>query len=164
MVEIVEFGILEPGEQRAEALMHLLLVRSADRRHRAPVEGIGEGDQLGPVGSAIRMLVIGARGLDRGLDRLGPRIGEEHRIGKGLVDQLLRQRFALRAAIEVGDVHQRFGLALDRTDQPGMAVPQQIHRDAAGEVEITRAVFVDQVAMFTLDRAHPAAGVDGHQR
>ena len=110
------------------------------------------------------VLVVGTRGLDRCLYRLCARIGEEHRIRESLVDQHLGKLFTLRTAIEIGDMHQRLGLALDRSDQPGMAVPQQVDRDTAGEVEIARAVFVDQMAVLTLDRAHPAAGIDGHQR
>ena len=109
------------------------------------------------------MLVEGARGLDRAFDRFGTRIGEEHRIGEGLVDQHLREAFALRAAVEVGDVHQRLGLFLDRADQPLVAVTEQVDRNAAREVEIARAVFVDQVAVLTLDRADVATGIDGHQ-
>jgi hypothetical protein len=72
------------------------------------------------------ILVIGARRLDRAFHRLGAGIGEEHRVGKGQVDQALRQGFALRAAIEVGDMHQRLGLALDRADQVRVRVAQQL--------------------------------------
>ncbi len=142
-LEIVELAIDEAGQQRFEALVHLVLIGGADRGHRAAVEGVGEGDQLGAAGIAILVLVIGARGFDRGLDGFGARIGEEHRIGEGDIDQPLRQRLALRAAIEVGDMHQRLGLALDRADQPCVAVAEQIDRDAAGEIEIAGAVLVD---------------------
>ena len=162
--QIVELAIDEAGQQRLEALVHLLLIGGADGRHGAAVEGVGEGDQLGAVGIAILVLMIGARGLDRGLDRFGTRIGEEHGVGEGDIHQPLRQRLALRAAIEIGDMHQRLGLALDRADQAFMAVTEQIDRDPAGEVQITRAVLVDQMAVISAHRANAAAGIDGHQR
>ena len=144
--------------------MHLLLIGGADSRHGAAVKGVGEGDQLGAIGIAVFVLVIGARGLDRGLDRLGTRIGEEDRVGEGRIDQALRKLLALRTAIEVGDVHQRFRLTLDRADQGRMRMAEQIDRDAAGEIEIARAVLVDQMTVLAANGAHAAAGIDGHQR
>ena len=131
-VEIVELDDREARQQRREAVEHLGLVGRADRRHRPPVEGVREGDQLVLVGIALGVM-IAARGLDRALDRLGARIGEEHRVGEGQVDQPLRQRLALRAAVEVGDVHQRRRLLLDRLGQMRMAVAEQIDRDAAAK-------------------------------
>ena len=164
MFEIVELGILEACEQGHETLVHLFLIGRADGRHGAAMESIRESDQFGTIAIAIFMLVVGTCRLDRGLDRFGAGIGEKDRVGKGLVDQTLRQRLALRAAVKVGDVHQRLCLLLDCADQAGMAVAEQIDRNAAGEIEVTRAVFVDQMAMLTLDRANAAAGIDGHQR
>ncbi len=164
VVEIVEFRILEPGKQRHEAFVHLLLVRGADRRHRPPVECVGEGDQFGTLRITVLMLVVRPRRLDRRLDRFGTRIGEEHRIGEGLVDQHLRQFFTLRAAIEVGDMHQGLGLALDRPDKPRMAVAEQVDGNPAREIEIARAILVDQMTVLALHGAHAAARVDGHQR
>ena len=162
--EIVEFRILESGEQGHETLVHLFLIGRADRRHCAPVKGVGEGDQLGAVGVAIFMLVIGARGLDRRFYGFRARIGEEHGVCESLVDQPLRQCLTLWAAVEVGDMHQCLGLFLDRADQAFVAVPEQIDCDAAGEIQIARAVLVDQMAVIARDRAHAAAGINGHQR
>ena len=45
-VEIVELDHLEARQQRREAVDHLRLVGRADRRHRPPVEGVREGDQV----------------------------------------------------------------------------------------------------------------------
>ncbi len=47
------------------------------------------------VGIALGMM-IAARGLDRAFDGLRARIGKEDRIGKGKVDQPLRQHLTLR--------------------------------------------------------------------
>jgi hypothetical protein len=164
--QIVERRIFEPGEQRREAVVHLLLVRGADGCHRAAMEGVVEGDDLEPVRLACiaRVLVIGARGLDRGLDRLGARIGEKHRVAEGCVDQPLRQALALGAAVKVRDVHQRRGLLLDRGDQPLVRVAEKVHRDAAREVEVARAVLADQVTMLAAHRPDTATRIDGHER
>ncbi len=81
--QIVELAIAETGQQRLEPLVHLGLVAGADRRHRPPVKGVDEGDQLGALRIAVLVLVIGARGLDRRFDRFRAGIGEEHRVGKG---------------------------------------------------------------------------------
>ena len=118
--------------------MHLRLVGRADRRHRPPVKGVGEGDEVVLVRIALGVM-IAARGLDRAFDRLDARIGEEHRVGEGQVDQPLRERLALRRAVEVGDVHQRRRLVLDRLGQIGMAVAEHVDRDARREVEVALA-------------------------
>jgi len=125
-----------------------------------------EGDDFKPAGIALIacVLVIGARGLDRGLHRLGTRIGEEHRVAKGIVDQHLRQPLTLRAAIQVRHMHQRGGLLLDRTDQPFVRVAEQVDGDAAGKIKVTRAVLVNQVAMFPAHGPHAATRIDGHER
>ncbi len=161
--QIVELHVLEARQQRQEALVHLLLAGRADRRQGPAVEGLVEGDDLEPVGVAP-ILVIGARRLDRAFDRLGPRVGEEHRVGEGEVDQPLRQVLPLGTAVEVRAMHQRLGLALDRADQPGVRMAERIDRDAAGEIERAPAVLADEVAMLTAHGPEPAPGVHGHQR
>ena len=85
-LEIVELDDLEARQQRREAVDHLGLVGRADRRHRPPVEGVRESDQVMLFRIAAGVMVT-ARGLDRAFDRLDPRIGEEHRVGEGQVDQ-----------------------------------------------------------------------------
>ena len=143
--------------------MHLLLVRRADRRHGPAMEGIPEGDDFELVTVAF-VLVIGPHSLDRAFDCFGTGIGEKHRIGKGQVNQPLGQMFALRAAIEVRHVHQRFGLALDRADQPRMRMAQRIDRDARREIEISAAIFPDQMAVVTAHRPEAATGINWHER
>ena len=61
-------------------------------------------------------------------------------------------------------MHQRFRLSLNRSNKPLVTVTQQIDRDTRGKVEITRAIFVYQVAMFPTHRTNAAPGIYGHQR
>ena len=162
-LQIVECDHAEAFEQRREAVAKLGLVGRADRRHRPPVKGVGEGNQFVLVWIA-RDMMIAARNLDRAFDRLGARIGEEHRVGKRELGQSPGKLLALGRSVEVGDVHQRRGLALDRTDQVRVAMTEQIDRDPAGEVEIALAALADQVDALALDRPNLAARVDGHER
>ena len=62
------------------------------------MERVVEGDQLVPLGIAIGV-VMAARGLDRAFDRFGARVGQEHGVGERMVDQPLRERLPLRAAV-----------------------------------------------------------------
>ena len=162
-LEIVKFAIFESFKHRLEALVHLGLVRSADRGHCPPVKCVAEGDQFKALFIAGR-LVISARALDRSLNRFRPGIGEEHGICKGVIDQHLRQLLALGAAIKVRHMHQGFGLLLDRANQALVRMPKQVDRDTAGEIEIARAILVNQVAVFAAHRADAATGVNGHER
>ena len=161
--EIVEFDIAEAGQQRCEALVHLLLAGGADRRHRPAVEGVVEGDKLEAF-FAARVLVVGTRGLDRAFDRFGARIREEHGVRECEIDQPLGQPLTLRAAVKVRDMHQRGRLLLDRADQVGMRMAEQVDRYTGGEIEIARAVLGDQVAVISAHRPNVAPGIDGHQR
>ena len=162
-LEIVELDDLEAGQQRREAVAQLVLVGGADRAERAAVEGAGEGDQLVLVGPAV-MVVVAARGLDRALDRLGAAVGEEDGVGEGEVDQPLRERLALRRAVEVGDVDQGRRLVLDRLGQVRMAVAEQVDGDAAGEVEIFLALLAVEIDPLPAHRPHRRARIDGHER
>ena len=79
---VAERHLVEALDLRAEALEVLLLAAGGDGRQRAAVEGALEGDDAEALGLAVRRMVL-ARHLDRALDRLGARIGEEHVVGEG---------------------------------------------------------------------------------
>src|SRR3546814_16526270 len=108
--------------------------------------------------------MIGARGLDRTFHRLGARIGQKDRVGKGVLDEPRGIGLALRAAIEVRHMHQRRRLILDRLRQMRVAVPEQVDRDAARKVEITFASLADQIRAPTATRTHSTPGVYVHTR
>src|SRR5690606_7925144 len=71
---------------------------------------------------------------------------------------------SLRAAVKIRHVHQRRRLLLDRTDQPGVRMTEQVDGDPGREVEVAGAVLGNQVAVLAADRPHTAPGVNGHQR
>src|SRR3546814_10994171 len=72
--------------------------------------------------------------------------------------------FLLRRTIEVRHMHQRRRLLLDRADQMGMAVAQDVDRDAACEIQKTLAALVDQIATVAAHGTYVAPGIDGHKR
>ena len=154
---------LKPGQQRREAVDHLRLVGRADRRHRPPVEGVREGDQVVLVRIALGVM-IAPRGLDRALDRLDARIGEEDRVGEGEVDQPLANASPCGRAVEVGDVHQRRRLLLDRLGQVRVAVAEEVDRDARREVEISLALLAVEIDSLAAHRPNRRTRIDGHER
>ena len=86
-----------------------------------------------------------ARQLDRGLDRLCPRVREER--PRAAADRRdLRERLAerdLRLVIVVGgDVQESRGLVGDRADDVGMRMARRGHGNAGAEIQIDVAVDV----------------------
>jgi hypothetical protein len=73
--------------------------------------------------------------LEGGLVGFGAGVAEEHALGKGGVDQLVRQAQGRLVGEHVGDVPQLVGLLGQRLDQRRVAVAQYVDRDAAGEVD-----------------------------
>src|SRR3546814_17309154 len=61
-------------------------------------------------------------------------------------------------------MHQRRRLLLDRADQTGMAVAQDVERDAACEIQKTLAALVDQIATVAAHGPYVAPGIDGQKR
>jgi hypothetical protein len=162
-VEIVERHYGEARQKRCEAVAQLGLVGRADRAQRAAVKGVGEGDEDVLLRPAVMMVIAPCR-LDRPFDRLGARIGEEHRVGKGELGQAAGISFALWRAVEVGDVDQSRGLILDRPGQDRVAMAEQIDRNAAREIEILLAILAKQICAFAAHRPHRRARINGHER
>ena len=101
--EVAERQVVEARHHRPEALDHLLRPRRRDRAVAAAVERALEGDDPVPLRLAVVVEVL-ARHLDRALDRLGPRVGHEDRVGEGRRDQPLGQRLLVRDPVEVRGV------------------------------------------------------------
>ena len=104
-----------------------------------------------------------ARHLDRAFHRLGAGIGEEHQVREGRLAQARRQPFGLRDAIEVGDVPERARLLGHGGDEMRMRVPERIHGDARGEIEIALAVGRDQPAALAALESEVDPGIGRQQ-
>ena len=107
---------------------------------------------------------VGARELERRLDRLGAAVAEEHALVAGRLDEHLRQ-FDRRAGREqVRDVHQRFHLLRDRAREPGLRVTERVHRDAAHEVEVLPAVRGDHARPAARDQLEARQRIHGRHQ
>ena len=157
-VEVAERQVVEARQHRPEALDHLLRARRRDRAVAAAVEGALEGDDPVPLRLAGVVEVL-ARHLDRALDRLGARVGDEHRVGEGRRDQPLGQRLLVRDAVEVRGVPELPRLRLERRDERRVGVAEERHRDAGAEVEIALAALLGQPGALALDEGERRARV-----
>ncbi|MNQ03359.1 hypothetical protein D3C85_160590 [compost metagenome] len=114
--------------------------------------------------------VVGHRDLQRGVDRLGARVGEEHVVhaGRRHLREALRQREGGGVAdLEVGGVVEHVDLRLHRRADPRVAVPG-VHAPQAGD-GVEHAAAVGQVVVQALaadDEARRllelAVGREGH--
>ena len=141
--DVVERHLVETFHLGAVAFKVFLLAAGGDRRQRAAVEGALEGDDAVALRLAVDV-VVAARRLDGAFQRLGAGIGEEHLVGEGGVRQPFTEPRLPRDLVEIGDMPQ-FGCLLgERGDQVRMAMAERIHGDAAGEIEISLALFGHQ--------------------
>ena len=150
--KIGEWHLVEAINHRSEPVEIFLLAPGRERRQCPAVEGALIGDDAVALGLAVRRLIL-SRHLDRAFHRLGARIGEEHEIGEARLAEPRRERFALRDAIEIGNVPKLLGLLDDRFDKMGMRVSERIHRDARREIKIAVAIGCDEPnALAALER------------
>ncbi len=78
------YGRREAGRERAEAVAVLRLGGEADDGDRAAVEVAVADDDLGPpVGNALDLVAPLARGLERGLHRLGAAVHRQRAVQAG---------------------------------------------------------------------------------
>jgi hypothetical protein len=123
------------------------------------VEGALEGDDLGP-GCAL-FIMVPAGHLDRQLAGLGARVGEEHRIGKGLFHQHRGEAFLLGDAVEVRDMPEPGGLFGQGCDQLGVRVAKSVDRDPGTQIKISGALHRGQPGALTAGKGQIGAVVGG---
>jgi hypothetical protein len=160
-VEIVEVDHGKAGQEWREPVPQLRLIGGADRRHRPPVEGVREGDEVVLLRPALRIMVA-ACGLDRAFDRFGTRIGEEDGIRERQVDEPLRQGFPLGRPVEVRHVHKRRNLLLQLLRIIRVPVAKQVDRDSGREVQISLAVLAVEIDSLAPHRPDRRTRINGH--
>ena len=149
--EVGERDLVEAVDLGAEALKIFGLAAGGDHRERPAVESALESDRAIALGMAIDRLAP-ARHLHRRFVGFGARIGEEHQVGEGGVDQTARKALALGILIEVRNVPQLRTLAGQRFDQMRMGVADRGHGDAGAEIQIALAFLRHEpAALATLE-------------
>src|SRR4029077_20500172 len=101
--------------------------RANDSGPGCAVEGTFEGDDA----ETFRMtahIMKAPRHLEGALASLRTRIGEEHRVSEGVVDESLGKSFLAGNAIEVGCMPQAIRLLAQRRDQFGVGVAESVDR------------------------------------
>ena len=141
--EIAERHMVEAFDDRTKAVEIFFLSAGGERCQRAAVEGALKSNDAVAFRRAIRRMIF-ARHLDRAFHRLGAGIAEEHHVGKACIAQSLRDALGLRNFVEVGNVPHLLRLFGESGDELRVGVPERVHRNAGGEIEIAIAVGRDE--------------------
>ena len=149
---------LHTRNHRKERFLHGRLSREGEGAHRPPVEGIGEGEDPGPVSSAVQ-----PGELERRFVGLRTRVREIHAAGiTGSRESLeLRGQAELRRGGEVvRHVREGRGLSRNRLDERGVCVPERVHRDTGKEVQVALTRVIPQVgALAAGEQSQAVSGV-----
>ena len=141
----------EAAGLRTEAGGVLRLAACGDRKQRPAVEGIERRDHA-HFRSAEVIVCVAPRKLEGRFVGFRTRVAEEHALGKGCVDQFLRQPQRRFIGHPVGDVPDRARLLVERAYQRRMAMAECGDRDSAGEVDVHAAVLVPHARTFAAHR------------
>ena len=150
--EIVERDRRAARQQRLEAGAEIGIVGQRQRAVGQAVKGVGAIDDAGPAGGA-------ARELDRGLDAFGAGIGEEHLVEIGHeFEQPLGQHAGQGRDVELHEIGQvAVEHALQGLAQRRMVAADRKNAKAAQQIEIARAVAIEEVLALPLLKADVVA-------
>ena len=150
LIQIVCFDVSNSRHQRFKWALISTLPSGGDCADRAAVKRLMESNNLViPIGSlGVAMFLCD---LQTGLIGRRTAWSEKHLIHPRQAAKLL-SKLSLRCGQEnVGRMNQLLGLAGDRGDDGGMAVPQTIDRDACKEVEVLVPSVIPKDRSRTLD-------------
>ncbi len=161
---VVEFAEREAGHERTEAALNLLLRRGAHAAERAAVKRILSANDLEALAllAARTAPAVQARELDETLVGLGAAVAEEDTSRARMPRDPPRQLALVGVAEQVAHVHELRGLPLYGGDPARVAVPERVHRDARGEVEVARAGVVPHAAALAAHERERRARVVAH--
>jgi len=147
-IQIVERHVHNISGFRAEAVGVFRLATHGNREQRATVEGIMESDDLTFV-RAVTVRSVIARQFKGRFVGFSAGVGEEYAVGKGGVDQLLRQSKGGFIGKYVTDMPQGFALLVQRFHQCRMAMSKRRHSDTPGEINILVPLLIPHATAFT---------------
>ena len=137
--EIAKRYLIEAFGHRSEAFKIFLLSAGGECRQRAAVERAFKCNDTEPLRMAVRIVVL-ASAFDGAFHGFGAGITEEHEVGEACRTQPLRGALGFRNLVEVGDVPQLLRLLGQGGDEMGVRVPESVHGNAGGKVEVAFAV------------------------
>ena len=136
--------------------------RRRERPERASVKAAEAGSDGGPFAFSATPGEF-ARKFDCGLRRFRPRIAEKDAGEAGTPREFARERTGRLVMKEVAALHERRGLFGDCTRDCRMRVSERAHGDPGDEIEVARALCVDQFAALAAHDLDRSAGVVGEQ-
>lgn len=87
---------------------------------------------------------IAPRKLECGLIGLGARVRKEDPIGKGKLREVMRESHRGLIGKEIRDVPETLGLLGKCVDQDRVTMPQCVHSNAAGEVDVLGSILIPE--------------------
>src|ERR1044071_3045637 len=102
---------------------------------------------------------VAARQLDSCLVGFGSAVTKKSPIRERMMAQLPSQLRLRLNVVEIGNVQQLLGLALDCLDDRRVTVTQAIDRDASKKIEIFPAIGIPNLGSFSFDQRDGRAGV-----
>ena len=145
------------GQQGFKVLAVLGLAGDGDGPDGTAVEGVIEGEDLGPVGSGV-----GAEDLDGAFHGLGAGVGEEDAVEAGDLAQALGQFAGVLVIVEIRGVEEQGGLLLNHLGDARVGVAEGVDADAAEQVEILAVIETVEVAALAASQRQRVTGVGGH--
>ena len=130
---------------------------------RPPVEGVLEGDNAAFL-AAKAIVGIFTRQLERRLIGLGPGVTEEDPVGEGGIDKHFGQTQDWLIGIAIAGMPELASLIGEGLHQTRMRMPQRVHGDASGKIDILFALLIPQPrpgaphrnkSRWRVDRHHP---------
>ncbi|SSK86718.1 Uncharacterised protein [Klebsiella pneumoniae] len=155
--------MLDLRRQRGEIPGIGRLTARRDGEQRPPVEGVLESDDAAFF-TAKAVVGIFTRQLERRLIGLSAGVTEEDPVGEGGIDKHFGQTQDRLIGVAVAGMPEFAGLVGQSLHQTRMGMPQRVHGDAAGKIDILFALLIPQPRpgaphrnkrRWRVDRHHP---------
>ena len=160
-LQIVINTVTDIRRQRCEILRVSRLAARADGKERAPVEGIFKRHDTALVGTKL-VVGIFARQLQRRFVGFRPRVTEKDFFGKRRVDQFFGQAQRRLVGKAVAGMPELRRLVIERLTQRRVGMPQRVHRNPTGKVDILFTLLIPQARAFPTNRNKSRRSVNRH--